>query len=107
MLKLSKKLVIVSLLLVVMLAFVLPMSVQADEGIQIINPGAATPTPTVTSSPSVATTKTPTPTAKATATTSTALPQTGIEDYTGLIVGAVLIGLTSVIAYVKIKKSDV
>lgn len=102
-----KILIIITTVLAVMLIMI-PNKVHAtDTSINVITPSgtttsSTTPTPTVTTTPTTATSSTPK--ATATATTSSTLPQTGIEDYTGLIIAIVLLTGSAMFAYTKIRK---
>lgn len=100
MLKIKKSVLMIIAIMLIMIALVVPVNSYASDGsINVIGPGS-TPTPSV----STTTTPTTTPTPIATPTSTTNLPQTGIEDYTGLIVATVILGGTSIFAYKKIKE---
>lgn len=108
----SKKMLKVFFVILVIMTLLLPVVSHAST--VDINPGGSTPIPTIkpTSTPTKKPSSTPTvkPTAKATATVKptpangSKLPQTGIEDYTGLIVATVLLSASALIAYRQIKK---
>lgn len=103
MVNLKKNILMIVMAILVILAIMLPTNVHASDGsINVITPGG-TPTPTVKSTPT-ATVTTPTPKATPTSNTQTKLPQTGIEDYTGLIVTTIVLSASALFAYTKIKE---
>ena len=102
----------VFMIMLVIIALLIPVTVYADDAIQIIaptgtttaspSPAAVTPaSPTVVAIPKT----TATEAAKVVATPKTTnLPQTEIEDYTGIIVAVVILAGTAVVALKKIKE---
>ena len=115
MLNLKRFFIILSAMLM-MLVFINSITYASDGQINIINPNVnATTAPTTnpTTSPTISpnlvtiqtpistTTQTPIATAKF-----EKLPQTGIEDYTGLIIVTIILAASSVFAYKKIKSFD-
>ncbi len=96
--------IIVAILIGIVL--LVPVNSNADNTVQVITPG--TPTPSATSSPAIKTSPSPevttSPKVTTTPTTPSKLPQTGIEDYTGLIVVTIALGASAIYAYIKIKE---
>lgn len=90
------------ILMSIMVVLVISTTIYASDGsMQTVVPGVtSTPKPTATPT-STATSK---PIATPKPTSQTKLPQTGIEDYTGLIFTTLLLIGSAVFAYNKIKE---
>ncbi len=111
MLSLKKNVLKIVMIMLVIVALLVPVASYAtDDTVNVITPGTSTPTPTTSASPKATPKATSTPkttsTPKVTPTPKSNLPQTGIEDYTGLIVITVVLGASAVFAYKKIKDYD-
>lgn len=110
MIKLSKnilKIIMVMLVVIVMLAPITSYATNTGSGTIIIAPGGTpspVPSPSVNTTPTPSNVTTPSPKVSPTPTDQTKLPQTGIEDYTGLIVAIAVLGVSAVFAYIKIKQ---
>ena len=96
------KVMIVSLIVIALLVPITSYATDTGSGMVVIAPGSASPSPAP--SPTTKTTSTPTTVVSPTPATQTKLPQTGIEDYTGLMVAVVVLGASSVFAYIKIRQ---
>lgn len=97
MLKLKKNVLMILMVMLVIIAIIIPTNVFATDGSFSVVPGGTTsPTPTTVTSPTPRVTPTPG--------IQNNLPQTGIGDYTGLIVITILLGASSIFAYKKIKE---
>ena len=106
MLSLKKNVLKVFLIMSVIIALLVPVASYAtDDSVNVITPGTSTPTPAATASPKATATPKTTASPKVTPTPNSQsnLPQTGIEDYTGLIVVTIILGASAVFAYKKIK----
>ena len=105
MLKLKNSILKIAIIMIVLVALIMPSMAYASDGaITVLTPGGTTnPTPTPsTTTPTPSATNTPKPTT----TPSTKLPQTGIEDYTGLIFVTIALAGSAVFAYKKMKDYD-
>ncbi len=108
MLNLKKNILMIFITMLIIVVLTVPTSIYASDGsIEVITPGGTATTP----SPKPAVTPTPKPTAPApiaspTPVSQTKLPQTGLEDYTGLIVVTIILGTSAIFAYKKIKDYD-
>lgn len=100
MLKLKNSILKIVMIMLVIVALAIPTTAYATNGsVTVITPGGTTtPTP---STPTPSATNTPKPTT--TPSTTTKLPQTGIEDYTGLIFVTIVLAGSAVFAYKKMK----
>ena len=100
-----KKIFLILFSVMFVIIMMLSGRVQAADNPTVIAP--ATPTPTA--APITVNTPTPTamvkPTQPPATSPSSKLPQTGIEDYTGLIIVVILLAGSSIIAYKKIKEN--
>lgn len=107
MLSLRKNILKVLVIMLIVVALIIPAtSFATDDSLNVITPGTPSPSPVTPSSPTVKTTTTPIATPNVTSTPQSNLPQTGIEDYTGLVVITVLLGASAIFAYKKIKDYD-
>lgn len=97
---LRKNILKIIIALLIGLSIIIPTTVNAsNDSAQIIIPGTtSSPAPIVTPSPAIIVTPSPK------TNTQTKLPQTGIEDYTGLIIVTIVLGASTVFAYIQIKK---
>lgn len=98
MLKFKSNVLKIVMIMLIMCALLIPTMVFATDDVIEIKPTTVTPTPSAT------TTSTPTATATKTPSTTTKLPQTGIEDYTSLIVVTIVLTGSAIFAYIKIKE---
>ena len=106
MINLKNNVLKILIIMLTIIALLVPaVSYASDSSGNVILPGTTSNT---TPSPTTSTKPTTSPTAKTTATptNNSNLPQTGIEDYTGLIVAIVLLSGSAVFAYKKIKDYD-
>lgn len=111
MIKLNKVILKVMIISLVVIALLVPITSYATEtgsGMVVIAPGSPkpspVPSPSVDTTPTPSNVTTPSPVASPTPVNQTKLPQTGIEDYTGLMVAVVVLGVSAVFAYIKIKQ---
>lgn len=112
MVKLNKFVLRIMIVMLVAVALLVPITSYATDlgaGTVIIAPGGSpnpspVPSPSVNTTPTPSSATTPSPRVSPTPTNQTKLPQTGIEDYTGLIVAVAVLGVSAIFAYVKIKQ---
>lgn len=111
MIKLKNNVLKILIAMLMVIALIIPVAsyaTDAGSGVTVITPGTPTPAP---ASPVINTTPTPnnrpttpSPVVSPTPVNQTKLPQTGIGDYTALIVVTIVLGASAMFAYVKIKQ---
>ncbi len=109
MIKLNKVILNVMMISLVVIALLVPITSYATDtgsGMVVIAPGSPSPapSPSVNTTPTPSNVTTPSPVVSPTPATQNKLPQTGIEDYTGLLIAVAVLGVSAVFAYIKIKQ---